>query len=89
LEDANVRLESVASDVVGVSCRAMIERLVEGQTDPYKLADLAQQEELIAEPDSKIEEHTRPFAAEIGRLDAIPGVDTAWPRCCRQKWEPT
>jgi len=25
--------------------------------------------------DRKIEEHTRPFAAEVERLDAIPGVD--------------
>jgi transposase len=30
---------------------------------------------MIAELDSKIEEHTRPFAAEVERLDAIPGVD--------------
>jgi transposase len=37
--------------------------------------ELAQQEELVAELDSKIEEHTRPFAAEAERLDAIPGVD--------------
>ena len=37
--------------------------------------ELAQQEELIAELDAKIEEHTRPFAAEIERLDAIPGAD--------------
>ena len=36
---------------------------------------LAQQEELIAELDRKIEEQTRPFAAEIHRLDAVPGVD--------------
>ena len=36
---------------------------------------LAQQEELLAELDAKIEEHTRPFAAEIVRLDVIPGVD--------------
>src|SRR5207302_9752989 len=37
--------------------------------------ELAQQEELIAELDRKIEEHTRPFADEIERLDAVPGVD--------------
>ena len=37
--------------------------------------ELAQQEEPIAELDSKIEEHTRPFAAEVERLDAIPGID--------------
>jgi transposase len=110
LEDANIKLASVASDVMGVSGRAMIQRLIEGETDPYKLADLAQRqlrgkipelekalegkltdhhrfllkmlwkeldqkEELIAELDSKITEQTRPLAAEIERLDAIPGVD--------------
>jgi transposase len=88
----------------------MIQRLIEGETNPYKLADLAQrqlrgkipelqkalegkltdhhrfllkllwkelsqQEELIVELDSKIEEHTRPFATEIEHLDTIPGVD--------------
>jgi transposase len=110
LEDANIKLASVATDVMGVSGRAMIQRLIEGETNPCKLADLAQrqlrgkipelekalegkltdhhrfllkmlwkelaqQEELLAELDAKIEERTRPFAAEIVRLDAIPGVD--------------
>jgi transposase len=110
LEDANIKLASVATDVLGVSGRAMIQRLIEGETDPHKLADLAQrqlrgkipemekalegkltdhhrfllkllwkelaqQEEVIAELEAKIEEHTRPFAAEIDCLDAIPGVD--------------
>src|SRR5205807_3384915 len=41
----------------------------------YVWKQLAQQEELIAELDRKIEEQTRPFAAEIDRLDAVPGVD--------------
>ena len=36
---------------------------------------LAQEEELIAELDTKIDEETRPFTAEIERLDAVPGVD--------------
>jgi len=110
LEDANIKLASVATDILGVSGRAMLEALMEGQEDPVKLADLAQrqlrgkipelekaleghltehhrfllrllwkelaqQEELIAELDRKIEEQTRPFANEIERLDAVPGVD--------------
>jgi transposase len=37
--------------------------------------ELAQQEEVIVELEAQIEEQTRPFAAEIGCLDAIPGVD--------------
>jgi transposase len=41
LEDANVKLASVATDVLGVSGRAMLEALIAGETDPAKLADLA------------------------------------------------
>jgi len=110
LEDANIKLASVATDILGVSGRAMLKALIEGQENPVQLADfaqrqlrgkipelekalqghltehhrfmlrllwkqLAQQEELIAELDSKIEEQTRPFEDEIERLDAVPGVD--------------
>jgi transposase len=41
LEEANVKLESVLSDVMGCSGRAMIRALIEGETDPAKLAALA------------------------------------------------
>jgi transposase len=41
LEDAGVKLSSVATDVMGVSGRAMVEALVHGTTDPEVLADLA------------------------------------------------
>ena len=41
LEDANIKLNSVISDVVGQSGRAMIEALIAGETDPDKLAALA------------------------------------------------
>ena len=41
LEDANIKLDSVISNVVGVSGRAMLEALIQGETDPNKLADLA------------------------------------------------
>jgi len=110
LQDTNIKLSSVASDVLGASGRAMLEALITGEEDPVKLADLAQrklrgkipelekaleghltehhrfmlkllwkqlaqQEGLIVELDRKIEEQTRPFAAEIDRLDAVPGVD--------------
>ena len=42
LEDANVKLGSVASNVVGKSGRLMLEAMVAGQDDPAQLADLAQ-----------------------------------------------
>src|SRR5438309_504579 len=41
LEDANIKLGSVASDVLGVSGRDMLEAIIAGETDPEKLADLA------------------------------------------------
>jgi transposase len=41
LEDANIKLASVASDVLGVSGRAMIAALIGGETEPDRLADLA------------------------------------------------
>jgi transposase len=41
LEDAGVKLASVASDILGVSGRAMLQALAEGTTDPVLLADLA------------------------------------------------
>jgi hypothetical protein len=42
LEDANIKLGWVASDVLGVSGRHMLHALVEGQHDPEQLAALAQ-----------------------------------------------
>jgi transposase len=43
LEDANIKLASVATDVLGVSGRDMLKALIAGETDPEKLADLARQ----------------------------------------------
>jgi transposase len=41
LEDAGIKLDSVASDVLGVSGRAMLAALVAGERDPDVLAELA------------------------------------------------
>ena len=41
LEDANIKLASVASEVLGVSGRAMIAALIGGESDPEELAELA------------------------------------------------
>ncbi|MDD7936796.1 IS110 family transposase, partial [Actinomycetospora straminea] len=41
LEDAGIKLDSVASDVLGVSGRAMLAALVRGERDPEMLAELA------------------------------------------------
>ncbi len=42
LEDANLKLGSVLSDVLGKSGRAMLDAIVAGETDPARLAELAQ-----------------------------------------------
>lgn len=41
LEDANLKLSSVVTDILGVSGRAILEALLAGTTDPTTLAELA------------------------------------------------
>lgn len=41
LEDANIKLSSVISDILGVTGRAILDALIHGQTDPDTLAELA------------------------------------------------
>ena len=41
LEDPNIKLASVVTDVRGVSSRAILEALIVGETDPTSLAELA------------------------------------------------
>lgn len=41
LEDAGIKLDSVATDVLGKSSRAMLEGLIAGERDPLRLADMA------------------------------------------------
>ena len=41
LEEANVKLDSVISDIMGLSGRRMIEAMIEGVRNPQKLAQLA------------------------------------------------
>jgi transposase len=41
LEEANIKLDSVISDIMGVSGRRMIEAMIKGVRNPWKLAELA------------------------------------------------
>lgn len=41
LEEANIKLGSVATNIQGVSARAMLAEIAAGQTDARQLADLA------------------------------------------------
>ena len=42
LEDANIKLGAVASDILGKSGRALLRALIRGEDDPAKLADLSE-----------------------------------------------
>lgn len=41
LQDAGIKLSSVASDILGMSGRAMLAALIDGRSDPAAMADLA------------------------------------------------
>jgi transposase len=41
LEDAGIKLSTVATDIMGVSGRAMLEALIQGRDEPAAMADLA------------------------------------------------
>ena len=65
LEDANIKLDSEISNIVGSSGRAMVEALIAGETDPVKLAKLAHrrikasQQELIEALRGRVTSHHR------------------------------
>ncbi len=86
LEDTNLKLASVATNILGKSARAMLEALVAGETDPAVLANLAQgrlrakRQELQAALVGTLKAHHRFLLAEhlthIDQLDqAIARVD--------------
>ena len=54
LEGANIKLDSVISDIVGATGRAMIEALIAGETNPAKLAVLADRR-IKASPETLVE----------------------------------
>lgn len=62
LEDANIKLTSAISDIMGMSGRAMIEAMIAGESDPHKLAALADRR--IRAPRAKLVE------ALTGRVNA-------------------
>src|SRR4029079_1013741 len=78
LEDANIKLGAVASDILGKSGRAMLRALIRGDQDPEKLAELALVGMRAKIPDLKLaleghfSEHHR-FLVEhlLGPLDEL------------------
>ncbi|MHA5052114.1 IS110 family RNA-guided transposase [Streptomyces sp. SD15] len=67
LQDAQIRLSSVATDPLGVSGRAMMEALIAGERSPRSLAGLAQGK-LTAKRDALIEAMTGQFEDHHARL---------------------
>src|SRR5436309_15795943 len=50
LQDAGVKLSSVATNILGVSARAMLQAMVEGTTDPEVLAELGRGRRRVKNP---------------------------------------
>jgi len=78
LEDANIKLDSVISDIVGLSGRRMIEAMISGETDPESLAALAHvrirasKAELEAALRGRITTHHRfMLQLHLNHLDAV------------------
>jgi transposase len=78
LEDANVKLASVVSDILGVSGRAILEAMIAGESDPRKLAKLgdgrlhATQAQLREALFGRIREHHRfMLRLHLRQIDAL------------------
>jgi transposase len=84
LEDANIKLDSVVTDILGLSGRRIIEALIAGQTMPQALASLAHRrihastDELEAALRGRVTKHHR-FLLKL-HLDQIDAFDAALAR---------
>lgn len=78
LETCNIKLASVASDVFGVSGRAMLEALIKGEASPAEMAKLARgalrkkEDQLTLALRGKLEEHHRfMLRTQLDRVERI------------------
>lgn len=78
LEDANIKLGSVATDVMGVSGRAMLAALLEGVADPDVLAEMAKgrlrrkKEQLVGALEGRFQpHHARLLARILAHIDFL------------------
>jgi transposase len=78
LEDANVKLASVLSDVLGLSGRAILEAICKGVEDPQRLAALAHpsvkapRSEIAEALQGRVREHHRfLIRLHLGQIDAL------------------
>lgn len=81
LEDANLKLTHVVSDILGASGRAILKALIAGETDPARLADLttgrlqASRAQLVAALHGRVTPHHR-LLIEV-HLTQIEALDAA------------
>jgi len=81
LEDANLKLTEVVSDILGVSGRAILTALVAGETQPERLADLthgrlkAPRAQLVAALEGRVTAHHR-FMIKL-HLAQVAALETA------------
>lgn len=78
LEGANIKLASVASDVMGVSGRAMLAALIDGHSDPATMAELSKgrlrqkRAELAKALEGRVKPHHRFILAELlAQIDSL------------------
>ena len=95
LETANIKLASVASDVFGVSGRAMLRALIEGKASVEAMADLAKGQlrrkraDLVLALDGRLEAHHRfLLTVQLRRLEAIEVDIAALDLCIGERLEP-
>lgn len=80
LEEANIKLASVITDIVGFSGRRMLKAIVAGETDARRLAELgssrlaAPREALVAALDGRIRDHHRFLIGQ--HLKTIEQIET-------------
>lgn len=81
LEDANLKLCSVLTDVLGVTGRAILKAIIEGESNPEKLAELARgslkkkKRELAGALHGRVTSHHRTlFKLHLALIDAIEGA---------------
>jgi transposase len=78
LEDTNIKLAAVVTDISGASARSILKALLAGQTDPQQLASLARgrlrkkQEQLAAAVQGTLRDHHRFLLAnQLNHLDFL------------------
>jgi transposase len=88
LEDTNIKLGDVVSDVLGKAARMILQALADGETDPHRLASCAvgrvraSQEQLEAALTGKVNAHHRFMLGE--HLKQIDNLDAAIKRVSQQ-----